>query len=384
MSSFCIDGATLLTANGAAQRALYMRGEVFAVSGAVDGSVQLADHVILPSLINAHDHLHLNNVPPLPQTQFFANSYEWIDAMPAHRASATVQAALAVPIAERYRIGVRKNVLCGVTLTMHHDPWHASLDAPELARHVLPHYGWCHSLGLGGADMYGPQPQPSYRATPACTGWFIHLAEGTDDVAHQELRQLAALGCLRSNTVLVHGVGLTASDVELIIAQRASVVWCPSSNLRMLGQTIPRQHLRRLFNAGLLGIGTDSCLTGAPDLLAELRIAAQHSDFSPLDLFELATTRNSAVLRAQAGGLAVGQRADFVVLRGCVEREAILAMPRAAIRAVVCAGQPVWADEDFADWFAACAIATTKINVDGATKLGDARLWPQLPLPPVS
>ena len=42
--------------------------------------IDLRDHLIFPGLINAHEHLHVNAVPPLPADAPFANSYAWIAA----------------------------------------------------------------------------------------------------------------------------------------------------------------------------------------------------------------------------------------------------------------------------------------------------------------
>src|SRR5262249_41594835 len=134
---------------------------------------------------------------------------------------------------------------------------------------------------------YGPPVVMSFAATPEQRPWIVHLAEGTDAVAAAELSRLDALGCLAANTVLVHGAGLSVADVERVVAGGAAVVWCPSSNLGMLGRTL---NPRRLFDAGRLALGSDSRLTGARDMLDELRVAAAHSDLAPRELLRLATS----------------------------------------------------------------------------------------------
>src|SRR5262249_53998220 len=154
---------------------------------------------------------------------------------------------------------------------------------------VVHRYGWSHSLRLGarrdGAPpRYGPEVCTSYATTAADAPWIIHLAEGTDSVASLELSQLDAMGCLASNTVIVHGTGLTESDIESVIARGAAVVWCPSSNVGMLGHSLDP---RRLAAAGRLALGTDSRLTGSRDMLEELRTAARQSDLSHRELVRL-------------------------------------------------------------------------------------------------
>src|SRR4051812_42200223 len=161
-------------------------------------TLDLRDHLIFPGLINAHDHLHLNNVPRLPQEAPFANSYAWISAFEPYFADPHVAAAVAIAKPLRYWQGGLKNLLAGATTVAHHDPWHAALDAPAFPVGLLRDFGWCHSLGMaeGGwrsgsfpsplphaLPRYGPPVAESFAATPATQPWIIHLAEGTDAVA---------------------------------------------------------------------------------------------------------------------------------------------------------------------------------------------------------
>ena len=340
--------------------------------------VDLRDHLIFPGLINAHDHLQLNNVPPLEHRDPFPNSYAWIGAFESHRQRADVVAAVAVPAEARHWQGALKNLLAGVTTVAHHDPWHVVFDDPHFPVSLLRAFGWSHSLGLGlpfegGSSRYGPPVQESFAATPVGHPWMIHLAEGTGGVARKELAQLEALGCLAANTVIVHGVGLTSADVERVIERGAAVVWCPASNLAMLGQSLEP---RRLFDAGRLMLGTDSRLTGSRDLLDELRVASAHSELSPRELLCLVTQHASDILGLpECGGLREGQLADCVIVRADAEPCAtLLGMTRGAIRAVVRGGAPMIADPDFADWFAHCAVETVPVRLDGRSKLIDRQL----------
>ena len=335
--------------------------------------LDLRDHLIFPGLINAHDHLQLNNIPPLSHAQPFPNSYAWIEAFESHRRDPDVMAAVAVPMAQRLWQGGLKNLLAGVTTVAHHDPWHPVLDDPDFPVGLLRKFGWSHSLGLGvpcggEAPRYGPDVRASFLETPAAQPWMIHLAEGTDDVARAELGQLDALGCLAANTVLVHGVGLTEADVDRVIAAGASVVWCPASNFAMLGRTLDP---RRLFDAGRLLLGTDSRLTGSRDLLAEFRVAAANSDLSPGELLRIVTLDASRILGLrESGGLHAGQNADCIIVRADGDPQTtLLGTTRSAIRAVVRGGVPAIADPDFDLWFSHCGVEAIPVRLDGRQKL---------------
>lgn len=322
--------------------------------------LDLPDHTVLPGLVNAHDHLQLNCIPPLQPGRRFPNGYDWSAAFRPHFDDPAVKAALALPSATRHWHGALKNALCGATTVMHHDPLPAIARAPDFPARAVRRYGWAHSLHLS----YGPDVRTSFQATATRLRWFIHLAEGIDDSAARELRELDTLGCLQANTVLIHGVGLTDADVARVIEVGAALVWCPASNLAILGQTVSVARLRRLFAAGRLALGTDSRLSGAPDLLEELKVAAAHGEFSARELLQLVTRFGRAVVGESA-------RNDVIIIRtsSADPFADLLQLSRADLRAVVRDGEPLIADPDFEEWFERRAITYTAITLDGRPKL---------------
>jgi hypothetical protein len=360
------------TGSGIARGTLAIRGERMAAAAWSPAlRIDLRDHLVFPGLINAHDHLHVNAVPPLRAGAPFPNSYAWIAAFRAHFAEPAVIAALALPKALRLRHGALKNLLAGSTCVVHHDPWHAALDAPDFPVAVLRDFGWSYALAGPG---YGPPVRASFLATPHHRPWIIHLAEGTDATARAELAELDRLGCLAANSVLVHGVGLTSHDVERVIAAGAAVVWCPGSNRTLLGRTLDP---RRLCEAGRLLLGSDSRLSGERDLLEELRLALDRYGLAPAQLLGLVTRDAARILGLPGRGrLSPGAHADLVIVedQGGEPLRSLLGIGRSAIRAVVRDGRPCVADPDFAHWFAALGIETVPITLDGRPKLLDRRL----------
>jgi hypothetical protein len=342
-------------------------------AGKIDASVaawayrvDLRDHLIFPGLINAHDHLHVNAVPPLTEGAPFPNSYAWIEAFHAHFEKPDVVAALRVPKSLRMRHGGLKNLLAGTTCVAHHDPWHPSLNDPHFPVAVLRDYGWSYALGW---PEYGPPVLESFAATPPDLPWFIHLAEGTDSVAQSELAQLDRLGCLASNSVLIHGVGLRDADIERVIAAAASVVWCPASNRALLGRSLAP---KRLCEAGRLALGSDSRLSGARDLLDELRDVLDTEGLTTGQLLSLVTTQAASVLRMRSRGrLVPGTHADMVIVEdiGGDPLRSLLGIERSRIRAVIRDGVPQIADPDFAEWFDVTGTETKRVMLDGRPKL---------------
>lgn len=364
--------AAIVTPEGVARVPLSIRaGRVDTSTASWAYRADLRDHLIFPGLINAHDHLHVNAVPPLRAHAPFPNSYAWIAAFQQHFEHPDVAAALQVPKTLRLQHGALKNLLAGTTCVVHHDPWHPVLDAHDFPVALLRDYGWSYAPGWPG---YGPPMQESFAATPSDQPWLIHLAEGTDAVARAELAQLDQFGCLTSNSVLIHGVGLSRSDIERVIALGAAVVWCPGSNLALLGRTLDP---RRLCEAGRLALGSDSRLSGARDLLDELAGVVDGYGLNAKQLLELVTTQAASILRMPSRGhLLPGASADMVIVEdlGGDPIRSLVGIDRSRIRAVVRDGVPRIADPDFDEWFAAAGVETVRMTLDGKAKLLDKSL----------
>lgn len=323
-----------------------------------DLAVDLRGDRLLPGLINAHDHLQLNALPRLGERARYTRAGQWIaDIEPRLRTDTLLLANAAVPRAQRLLIGGVKNLLSGVTTVAHHDPLYPALSEAGFPVRVPSRYGWSHSLGLDGAAAV----RSAHRQTPADRPWIIHAAEGTDEVAAAEFEQLDALGCLTPNTLLVHGVALDEAQQRRLLRSGAGLIWCPSSNLHLFGRSLDVRHL---FEQRRVALGSDSRISGAPDLLAELRVARALAALDDAELESLVTERAAALLRLpDRGALAAGTLGDLLVLpRGLPLAEA----RRADIRLVLVGGEPRYADPDYAQAFEHAGLVP--VQVDGRPK----------------
>jgi cytosine/adenosine deaminase-related metal-dependent hydrolase len=169
--------------------------------------------------------------------------------------------------------------------------------------------------------------------------------------------------------VLVHGVGLRERDIDRVIESGAAVVWCPTSNRNLLGHTLDP---RRLQAAGRLAQGSDSRLSGARDLLVEVRSVVDGGILGVRETLTLATTDAARILRLPSRGhLGAGARADLLIVadRGGDAARSVAGIGRSGIRAVVRDGMPRIADPDFAGWFEAAGVETVPVMLDGRPKL---------------
>jgi cytosine/adenosine deaminase-related metal-dependent hydrolase len=329
-----------------------------------DHVVDLQGDRLLPGLINAHDHLHRNHYPRLKYRDY-DNASQWAADIDARRESdPQLLAGAAVPRADQLLVGAFKNLLAGVTTVVHHDAPHPALESPEFPVHVPRGHGWAHSLDIDGEERV----RASHRATPPGQPWFIHAGEGTDAAAAAELAKLEALGCLAGNCFIVHGVAFDAPARARLLAAGAKLVWCPTSNLFLLGRTA---EVTELMASGNLLLGTDSRLSGAGGLLEELSVARDACGASSIALEKLVTSNAARLLGLNdRGELRAGARADLVIVpRGLT----LDSLARTQIRCILHEGRMVAGDDNYAERLLAPE-RRVRTRIDGTRRVLDADL----------
>ncbi len=348
-----------------------------------DTVVDLGGAFVLPGLINAHDHLELNHYGLLKRRPRYDNAAAWIDDLrPAIRSDPSIRAAQRHPLAARLFIGALKNLLSGVTTVAHHNPRYREIGRRFPVR-VLRRYGWAHSFTLEGHPV-GARGEPGGNvrerclATPPDVPFMVHAGEGTDPAAADEVPRLEALGCLRPNTVIVHGIAMTEREWELVVTRGASLVWCPASNEFLFGATAP---VRACLDANgrswqRICLGSDSRISGSRDLLDELRAAAARG-ISAIELLRMVTETPAKILRlTDAGRIERGLPADFIVLPPGKEtpEDALLAAARRDLALVTMGGRPLVGCPSLSAVFVARRTTGQPVSVDGVERLVSCRL----------
>lgn len=272
----------------------------FEAEGCDGPELDLKGTLLVPGLINAHDHLEFSIFPRLGSGPY-RNATEW--ARDIYRPDESpVRELLAVPKAARLWWGGLKNLLSGATTVMHHNPWEAVFERKFPVR-VVRRYGWAHSVA------FTPDFAERYRETPPDVPFFMHAGEGTDECASQELTRMEEGGALGPNTVVIHGV---AANTDVLQRAGASLIWCPTSNRFTSGRTLDAE----AFQSGVpLALGTDSPMTAAGDLIDEIEAAAPVVGWG--QVYEMVTSDAARILRLEdgEGEIRDGGVADFVALR---------------------------------------------------------------------
>jgi cytosine/adenosine deaminase-related metal-dependent hydrolase len=261
--------------------------------------------LVLPGLINAHDHLEFGLFPRLGKG-IYSDAQSW--AMDIyHPDESPIRELLQIPKPTRLFWGGLKNLFAGVTTVCHHNRYEAEVFEHSFPVRVLKRYGWSHSLD------FSQSLQQDYEETPPGAPFLIHVAEGSTSRSQHELEHLDRLGLLTPQAVLIHGVALGPEEWSLVRGRKASFIWCPSSNVFTLGRTVNLSVLRSGVPTAL---GSDSSLTAAGDLLDEIQLAGQLGA-SAADLYALVTSSAAQILglREGEGSIREGGVADLLVVR---------------------------------------------------------------------
>lgn len=158
----------------------------------------------------------------------------------------------------------------------------------------------------------------------------IHVHETEDEVSRsvaehgaRPLERLRRLGLLGPNFMAVHAVHLSDDDILLLLRHNASVVHCPSSNLKLASGFAP---IARLANDGVnIALGTDGAASNNRlDLLGEMRLAAllgkavaRNAEAIPAHTALRAATLGGATalgLESKIGSIVPGKEADLTAV----------------------------------------------------------------------
>ncbi len=324
-----------------------------------EAQLDLTGFLLLPGLINSHDHLEFGLFPQLGRGHY-QNAQEW--AADIQTADAEIIAKLRrIPKAVRLWWGAIRNLLCGVTTVCHHNPLTAELLEKDFPVRVLPAFGWAHSLNLE------PDVVARFQATSAQEPFILHAAEGVDAASAEEIFELDRLRVLDDRTVLVHGLALEEKGAALLNRRRTALVWCPTSNEFLFGRTHARGFLNLVDNVVM---GSDSPLTCRGDLLDDIGFAYDQVGVDADELYRMLLSRPAKVFRMHEGQgmLRPGGGADLIAVRdaGTDPATTLCEMSAADIALVIVRGRVQLASNSFISRLpTACTTDLRPLEVDG-------------------
>lgn len=316
---------------------------------------------IYPGLIELHNHPAYNALPLWPVPAKYASRQDWLTA-PAYKRGVAIPAVLLTQHPQDVypksfaRYAECRALLGGVTTTQ-------GLSVKKLGGTFSYYQGLVRnvedSFGAGWPIATDHIPDiPSFEdfrkeygplVNQPLSRYVMHLCEGTPaatDPFYRNLFDSAGKPLMGSNLIAIHGVGLDRGKLP-VLGPSAGLVWSPTSNFLLYGQTAD---VKAASELGIrIALGCDWAPSGTKNPLGELKVAKIVSDqngnlFTDLELAKMVTVVPSAMMGWDSfvGSITPGKQADLLVLQGQSGNpySRLIAATEADILAVLIAGEP--------------------------------------------
>ena len=188
---------------------------------------------------------------------------------------------------------------------------------------------------------------------------MIHVAETIEEekmirkkTGRTSVRLLDENGLITGSTILVHCCNVTDSDIDIIKKRNATVVLCPTSNIRLKNNIPP---FDKILKKGInVCVGTDGlATTTSKNIIDEcLFLKDEFKTIKNFDWMTLITTNPAKALKINTGPLCKGYAADISVFEmksqnniqkiKNIDVMSILSMLK--VKDVICAGNPLILD----------------------------------------
>ncbi len=329
--------------------------------------------VLVPGLINSHDHL-IGNYYPKVGNGPYVNWLPWDNDL---KSSPVYQERQQIENRDLYLLAGYRNLVSGVTTVSDHIPRFVAEPFYDIIPvKAIREYSLVHSLG-SNALIWGEEVNVEYqKALKNDIPFITHISEGFDPETIENLKTLDRLGGLGDHSVLIHGIAFSESDMDLIKKKGASVVWCADSNMFMFNKTT---NIKMLLDKGInVCIGTDSPMSGGLNLLYEMKFDKTlfkklHGEILEEDTILKMVTENPAKAfhLKNAGKIEKGCIADLALFRsrGKSPANSVVSAEICDVMLVVIDGIPVYGAREFADVFDSLGVKYQNIVIDDSEKI---------------
>lgn len=181
-----------------------------------------------------------------------------------------------------------------------------------------------HSLHGASADMICAGAELAEKMN---VNFHIHVAEEPFEVEQvmkehngmTTVEYLDSIGAINQRTVIIHGVYLKDTEIELLGRKKAKLAYCPSSNM-FLADGIT--DIPKMTESGVkIGLGTDgACSNNRNSVFEEMRMTALLQKAKTCNAmcvdyrqaFDMGTKNGAEILGLKSGVLAENYKADFI------------------------------------------------------------------------
>lgn len=291
--------------------------------------------IILPGLIDLHNHVAYNFLPFWHAGVFFPNRYAWQrDGAYGRAVSQPYNAAKNAGLFDemvkfgevRALVGGTTSIL-GAAQTRGAGILVRNIDQRTLGRDAMrTNVGAVVEFGCSRGRPRCPEQAAEVErlrasfADGGVSAMVFHVAEGADADSRAEFDWLEEVGLVEPQVAVTHGTAFTAAEFAKMAAAGTPLIWSPRSNLELYAQTADVAAARA---AGVrIALAPDWSPSGSDNLLAELRYAERFNQerlgglLSAEELVAMATSVPAAIAGRgeELGRLEVGFFADILVL----------------------------------------------------------------------
>jgi len=262
-------------------------------------NIKFLDAIVFPGLINSHDHLDFNCFPQLGN-RIYNNYVEWGDDIHKQNKE-TINKVLKIPKELRIQWGIYKNLLNGITTVVNHGP---KLQADN---NLVTIWQQCHTLHSIKLEKKWKIKinLPFVKNQP----FAIHIGEGTDSAAKEEIDELIKRNLLKRDLIGIHAVAMDEKQASNFRA----IIWCPDSNYFLVGRTAP---IDKLKHKTKILFGTDSTVSSNWNLWDHLRLARKSKLVTDTELFDMLTSTPANVWGIEdCGRIEKNNNADIVIAK---------------------------------------------------------------------
>jgi hypothetical protein len=255
--------------------------------------LDFSNTVCFPSLINSHDHLEFNLFPQFGNPPY-KNYFDWGHDIHI-KSKKEIESVLSIPFELRFKWGILKNIICGVTKIVNHGQ--GGLLVQQYKNFVYQHYQYIHSMGT---DKYW-----SFKLNSLFDRRYVmvHLGEGVGKSMNREIELFKKLNLFNRKVIPIHALSISAEQAQNFSA----VVWCPMSNLFLYHKTAAVELIKNIVP---VLFGTDSTLTSHANIWNHLRCARSLGLLTDQELFRSVTSIPKSIFNFRTS-----DTSDFIVCK---------------------------------------------------------------------
>ena len=348
--------------------------------------IECADGVISAGLINPHDHITFSvSAPQSHGNERYEHRHDWrrgnrghseIDVDRNNNGDGTIWGELRMLMG-----GVTSIVGSGGSdgLIRNLDQDQEGLRQGDVFNSTFPLDDSSGRLVFSGCGYSNDRDRAS--RTTVQDAYLPHVAEGIDQAARNEFLCLSSNenggeDVIEANTAIIHGIGLTASDISEMSLNGSTLIWSPRSNIDLYGNTA---QVTLFHNLGVpIALGTDWSASGSMNMLRELQCADEFNTnnlsgyFTDYELYLMATEWAAFVTATDdvIGSLREGYVADITVFdgQGRDPIRAVLDAEAGDVTMVVRGGTVLFADTNIIEGLRSDALQCDVLDVCGTSK----------------